>query len=97
MGTSGSLRYRIRSGNDDSTFVLGLNTGALSVNSTGRGLNFEGTQTRWTLVIEARDPALDEAFARVSVVSVTIRVTDVNDVSPVFVGLPYQINSLPGG
>ncbi|XP_061607074.1 protocadherin-16-like isoform X2 [Phyllopteryx taeniolatus] len=76
-GAGGELEYRITAGDPDGDFRLHASTGALS---TQRGLDRE-TKAEYTLEVTATDrggPALS------TVVTVKIRVLDVNDNNPVF-------------
>ncbi|XP_077402425.1 protocadherin-16 isoform X2 [Vanacampus margaritifer] len=76
-GAGGELEYRITAGDPNGDFQLGASTGALS---TRRALDRE-TKAEYTLEVTATDgggPPLS------TVVTVEVRVLDVNDNSPVF-------------
>ncbi|XP_061755306.1 protocadherin-16-like [Nerophis ophidion] len=76
-GPGGELEYRITAGDPDGDFQIHASTGALS---TSRGLDRE-TRAEYTLEVVAADrgsPSLS------TVVTVEVRVMDVNDNSPVF-------------
>ncbi|XP_061659458.1 protocadherin-16-like isoform X2 [Syngnathoides biaculeatus] len=82
-GAGGELEYRITAGDLDEDFLLHASTGALS---TRRGLDRE-TKAEYTLEVTAADrgtPALS------AVVTVKIRVLDVNDNNPVFGTASYN-------
>ncbi|XP_061557950.1 LOW QUALITY PROTEIN: protocadherin-16-like [Phycodurus eques] len=85
-GGGGELEYRITAGDPDGDFRLDASTGALS---TQRGLDRE-TKAEYALEVTATDrggPALS------TVVTVKIRVLDVNDNNPVFGRSSYNADA----
>ena len=75
--------WTIVSGNGDGKFALNASTGAIT---TAGALNYE-TTTSYTLTVKVKD---GQVFSATN--TVTINVTDVNDIAPVVVDTSFTIN-----
>ncbi|CAG5115641.1 unnamed protein product, partial [Candidula unifasciata] len=79
------VKYQIVSGNEDGKFILGSDTGYLSISDA---LDHE-KQTNYSLNISAEDSGMPRM---VSYQQLQIKVTDTNDNAPVFNKSVYQAN-----
>ena len=95
FGENGTVFYSILPGNG-SFFAIDSTSGIISVSGP---IDFE-IDDLYQLVVLATDAAPDPSLRLTSSVNVTVRILDVNDNPPAFVGLPYMAiiseNSNPG-
>ncbi|KAG7471237.1 hypothetical protein MATL_G00122340 [Megalops atlanticus] len=84
-GVNGLLHYSFESGNEDSLFSVGQNTGLITLKG---GLDSEKQGVHF-LQVSAKDGGWVSKMAKLNI---TVNVTDVNDNPPVFLAATYTVS-----